>query len=259
MNKTIVNNISHHFTSDKGILSVLENISFTVEAGEIIVILGPSGCGKSTLLRCISGLLTFISGDISINDYSSSQALNEKHIGFAFQDAALLGWRTVEENIKLPGEIGISSISAQNTKIKIDQLLSITKLEDFKNFYPSQLSGGMKQRVALARALFLEPKLLLLDEPFGPLDLLTRTNLTVELSKILREANIPTILVTHSIEEAVFLASRIIIFSSLPGRIIEEIEVEFNSSRDYSLFEEKKYLELVSHSRSTLLSYWENN
>jgi len=257
MSETYINNVSHRFVTKGKILPVLKHVSFNVKTDEIIVVLGPSGCGKSTLLRCISGLLTPTAGIISIDGSIPNEALKKKQIGFAFQEPALLEWKTAEQNILLPEDIGRSSYSEIEIENKLQNLLNLIKLQNFRNYYPAQISGGMKQRVALARALLLEPKLLLLDEPFGSLDLLTRTNLTVELSKILQKTKVPTIIVSHSIEEAIFLATRLIILSSLPGSIIEEIEIKFNKPRDFSLFDQKQFIDLVSHSRATLLRHWD--
>ena len=238
-------------------LTVLENINFSINEKESIAFLGPSGCGKSTLLRCISGFLIPQSGNISLNNYSPSQYIEKKESGFAFQAPALLEWKNVKENIELPENIGISTMSEQEKKERLSFLLELTELKGFENYYPNQLSGGMKQRVSLARSLFTNPKLLLLDEPFAALDLLTRTTLAIKLRKMIDKINIPTILVTHSIEEAVIFADRIIILSALPTQIKKEINVSVRVDYIKSL-ENKEFQNTVSICRMLLLKGWKN-
>jgi NitT/TauT family transport system ATP-binding protein len=245
--------LSHAFYSRQGVLHVLRDISFAVRHGEIVTILGPSGCGKSTLLRCIAGLLPIQSGKVLITGLLPARALEEKAIGFAFQDSGLLPWRTVSENILLPSELGDARRKGGDVASRLEWLLDIMKLSDFREYLPAQISGGMRQRVSLARALLLQPKLLLLDEPFGSLDLLTRTSLSVELGRVVHETSIPTIIVTHSVEEAVFLGTRVVILSELPASVVETVETKFQAPRDLSLLEHPDLLTLVGHCRSLLI------
>ncbi len=260
MNKTIVDHVSHSFFGDNKKLSVLNDISFQATDREVIVILGPSGSGKSTLLRIIAGLLNPSEGKVTVDGYTPDQACKKKWIGYAFQDPGLLEWRTVAQNITLPAEIGTIT---QNSKLSIEnrlqELLELVKIKDFKNFSPQSISGGMKQRVALARALFFRPRLLLLDEPLGALDLLTRTHLMVELSRLFSQNESPTIMVTHSVEEAVFLATRLIVFSSIPAQIIETIDIDFVQPRTLELLERPEYQKIVSYCRHTIFSKWAKN
>jgi len=234
-------------------LLILENFSLELEVYKPISILGPSGCGKSTLLRCISGYLSISEGTIKINELSPEEARINKKIGFAFQEPALLEWCNVEENIMLPEKIGKKVMTDLESKERLSFLLQLTGLEKFRNYYPYQLSGGMKQRVSLARALFTKPNLLLLDEPFASLDLLTRTQLAINLRKMIQEVKIPTILVTHSIEEAIIFANRIVILTSLPTKVKEIIDVDLKIE-DIKSLESAEFLTVVSKCRTLLLT-----
>jgi len=249
---TEVHGLNHSYETNSGILPVLSDISLRVEPGETISIIGPSGCGKSTLLMCIAGLVSPSSGQISVSGSSPRQAMETQAIGFAFQDSGLLAWRTVRENICLPIELCRNEKTSTRAREKVDRLLSLTHLTKFQDFYPGQLSGGMKQRVSLARALILDPKILLLDEPFGALDLLTRTELSVELSRIIFDTCIPTILVTHSLEEAVFLGTRVLFMSKLPGSIQEELSVDFALPRSLPLLSDDEFMNDVKQCRSIM-------
>lgn len=233
-------------------IDVIKEINFGVSLKESISILGPSGCGKSTLLRIISGFLKTNTGIVDLNGFTPNQYIKKKEIGFAFQEPALLDWKNIKENIELPENIGISTMSEQEKKERLSFLLELTELKGFGHYYPYQLSGGMKQRVSLARSLFTNPKLLLLDEPFAALDLLTRTTLAIKLRKMIDKINIPTILVTHSIEEAVIFADRIIILSALPAQIKKEINLNVRVDNIESL-ENKEFQNIVSMCRMLLL------
>ena len=198
-------------------IHVLDNIDLTVEHGEFVSVLGVSGCGKSTLLRIIGGLDSASSGSITVNGMTVDKPTRK--IGFVFQDHRLLPWLTAEENIKLvldkkndPGAVA-------------DHYLKLVGLDGFSKSYPAQLSGGMSQRVAIARALATKPDILLLDEPFGALDAMTRINMQHELRNIWRTENITMILITHDIDEAVFLGQRVVVMSSRPGRIKEVFNI----------------------------------
>lgn len=259
MNKIVIETLSHEFVHRGNPLPVIDNFSLTATEQETVAILGPSGCGKSTILRCIAGFIQPNKGNIVVNGLPAIIAAKEKKIGFAFQEPALLEWATVLENILLPSRLGIRTISTSQAESKAFQLMSLMGLKGFDSFYPLQLSGGMKQRVALARAMLLEPSLLLLDEPFGSLDLLTRTRLIVEFSKILKEARIPVILVTHSIEEAVFLADKVLVLSPRPCSIIKEIRPNLTELKDLHLFEKRGFLDAVAECRKILLEHWNND
>jgi NitT/TauT family transport system ATP-binding protein len=256
MNQTIIQNLSHTYINNGKGIKVISEFSLTVNANETIALLGPSGCGKSTILRCIASLLKPTAGTVFVNDMLSIDALKQKRIGFAFQEAALLEWATVMENILLPGIIGPFNCSENPLKQKGKELLSLMGLDEFDNFYPAQLSGGMKQRVALARALLLQPSLLLLDEPFGSLDLLTRSNLIIEFSKILSEISIPCIMVTHSIDEAVFLADKVLILSPRPCKIVAEVYPNLNEKRSFDTFDSIEFTAKVAACRKLLFKSW---
>jgi len=216
-----VQNVSHHFVINGEKLAVLDNVNLSVKPGEFIALLGPSGCGKSTLLRLAAGLETPRKGHlfeegVPITEPDPSRIL-------VFQDPTLFPWRTVRANVAT----GLEARGLIKTHgHRVDEALRIVKLEKFANAYPNQLSGGMAQRVAIARALVNDPHLLLLDEPFGKLDSLTRLGLQQELTKLWQDAGFTAILVTHDVEEALLLANRIVVFSDRPARIVHEVSVD---------------------------------
>ena len=201
-----------------GTVSVLSGVDLTVDAGEFLSILGPSGCGKSTLLRVIADLLDPLGGEISILGKSPGEARRAREVGFVFQDSTLLPWRTVTANIELPYVIG-GRYAVSGAPDRTAGLLGMLGLDGLGGRYPHQLSGGQRQRVAIARALLTEPKLLLMDEPFGALDEITRDRLNDELLRLWRRTGTTILFVTHSIMEAVYLGQRIMVLSANPGRI----------------------------------------
>lgn len=213
--------VSHRYDLDGKELQVLDNVSLSVAPGEFVALLGPSGCGKSTLLRLAAGLETPTIGDVR-EDGRSITAPNPDRI-LVFQDATLFPWRTVRGNIA----IGLEARGLiREREHRIDEVLELVKLEGFADFYPHQLSGGMAQRAALARALVNDPKLLLLDEPFGKLDSLTRLRMQNELLDLWKNAGFTALLVTHDVEEALLLADRVIVLSDRPASIVAEIHVD---------------------------------
>ncbi|MDP2364663.1 MAG: ABC transporter ATP-binding protein, partial [Ignavibacteria bacterium] len=206
-------------------LHVLDEISFNVNAGEFVSVIGPSGCGKTTLLKIISGLIKPTKGDIVIKGNSVDLALKKREFGIVFQNPVLLPWRNARENIELPLEI----LDYKTLKNSSRRLLEIVGLKDFENFYPKELSGGMQQRVAIARALILEPSILLMDEPFGALDEITRNRMNLELLRIWKEEKVTTsaiVFITHSIPEAVFLSDKIVVLSHRPAKVERIIDVD---------------------------------
>jgi NitT/TauT family transport system ATP-binding protein len=213
--------ITMTYLGQQGSLEALEGVSLQVGAGEFLCIVGPSGCGKSTLLRVLGGLVRPTSGRV----YLGGELLTapRRQIGFVFQKANLMPWRTVLRNVTLPLEV--KGLKAEEAGQQARELLKLVGLEGFENAYPHELSGGMEQRVAIARALIHDPAILLLDEPFGSLDALTRENMNLELLRIWQAKRKTVVMVTHSIQEALFLADRILVMSSRPGRIEATVAV----------------------------------
>lgn len=221
-----VQRLHYHFPNQPQ-TAVLENVHFNVQPGEFVAIVGPSGSGKTTLLRLLAGLLFPTRGNISINQKKPGELKGK--IGLVFQHYAAFPWLSVEQNIAFGLDIRKTMLGIRNQKI--ERLLSITSLHDHKNRWPEELSGGQKQRVALARTLALEPNLLLLDEPFGALDAITRQQIQQSLQELFREFEPTTVLVTHEIEEALFLADRIMVLQRKPARITAGIQNPFPKPR----------------------------
>ena len=225
-----ITDVSITFTSKRGRVSALEGVDLDVQAGEFITIAGPSGCGKSTLLKAVAGLTLPSSGRVRLNGEDVTGPRQD--IGYVFQRAALLEWRSVRGNILLQAEMrGMDSKKAQ---ARADELIEMTGLTGFEKALPHELSGGMQQRVSLCRALLHEPRVLLRDEPFGALDALTREKMSVELNRIWAQTGTTVLLVTHSVAEAVYLASRVVVMSPRPGRILEEHRVDLPAERGYA-------------------------
>ncbi len=211
-------------------LQALSSIDLEVSRGEFVSLIGPSGCGKSTLLRLIADLLTPTSGDVTVLGKSAERARVEQDYGMAFQSASLFEWRKVAANIELPLEL--MGWSRADRKARSAEMLELVKLPDFGDSYPWQLSGGMQQRVAIARALSFKPELLLMDEPFGALDEMTREHMQNELLAITAELGTTVVFVTHSISEATFLSDRVVVLSPRPGRVHTVVDVEMSDRSD---------------------------
>lgn len=219
-----INNLTKIFEANGKKVTALDNINLNIEEGNFVSIIGGSGCGKSTMLRIIGGLENQYNGQVIVNGSSVTKASRDK--GFIFQDHRLLPWLTVKENIQF------SLPDSQKNNIElIKENLELVGLSDFENAYPKQLSGGMAQRVAIARALSNKPKILLLDEPFGALDAITRMNLQEQILKIWRKEKITMIIVTHDIDEAVYLGSKVVVMTPRPGRIKKIIDVDLGTPR----------------------------
>jgi NitT/TauT family transport system ATP-binding protein len=205
-------------------VAALSGIDLDIQPGEFVSLIGPSGCGKSTLLRLIGDLLEPTAGEVTVFGKSAHEARMDQDYGMVFQHAGLFDWRKVSANIELPLELRGWSKADRSTRSQ--EMLDLVKLPDFGGHYPRQLSGGMQQRVSIARALSFEPKLLLMDEPFGALDEMTREHMQVELLRIWEETGTTVVFVTHSIPESAFLSNRVVVLSPRPGRVHSIIDVD---------------------------------
>ncbi len=230
-------------------VDALSNVSLSIKEGEFVSLIGPSGCGKSTLLRLIADLSEPNSGSILVNGKSAHQARLDQDYGMAFQQAGLFEWRKVRKNIELPLEL--KGWDKAKRSARANELLDLVKLSEFGDHYPWELSGGMQQRVAIARALANDPKLLLMDEPFGALDEMTREHMQAELISICEATNKTVIFVTHSIPEAVYLSNRVVVMSPRPGRITKVVDVELGR-RDDEARDTNEFFKKVSEVRDAL-------
>ncbi len=231
----VIDGVTHDFPGRRGHpLRVLDGVSLSIGDGELVALLGPSGCGKSPLLRILAGLIAPTTGDVSIAGMAPGELSRRHRIGIAFQDHALLPWLSTRANIALPFRLA----GWRSDESRVDELLCLVGLEGFADARPAQLSGGMRQRASIARALALRPSVLLLDEPMGSLDAVTRRRLTVELQHVWLNDRVTTVLVTHSVEEAVFLADRVIVLSARPGRVLADRPITLPRPRQASLLHE---------------------
>ncbi len=245
-------NVSKTFRIKDGTtVHALDNITLDVKEGEFVSLIGPSGCGKSTLLRLIADLVPPTEGLVMVNGKSAAQARKTRDSGFVFQNATLYDWRTVIKNVELPLEI--MGFSREEREHRAREMLALVELKGFENKYPWQLSGGMQQRVSIARALAFKPRILLMDEPFGALDEMTRERMNNELLSIYTEfKEMSVIFVTHSIAEAVYLSTKVIVLSPRPGRIAEEIEIHLPQPRGPETREHDDYFHLTAQVRHAL-------
>jgi NitT/TauT family transport system ATP-binding protein len=240
------------FNTDRGLVTALQNVTVDLPEHGFVSLLGPSGCGKSTLLRVVADLLTPSAGTVSVLGSTSEQARKNRELGFVFQDAALLPWRTAIDNVRLPLQVGGGAKIAGNDSP--EALLELVGLQGRENAYPHELSGGMRQRVAIARALVCRPRVLLMDEPFGALDEITRDRLNEELLRIWGRTGTTILFVTHSIPEAVFLSQQVLVLSSHPGRIREVVGIDLPFPRQLAVRDTPEFTARTAHLRRLLAS-----
>jgi NitT/TauT family transport system ATP-binding protein len=231
-------------------LDALVDIDLVVRPGEFVSLIGPSGCGKSTLLRLVADLIQPTSGTVTVNGKPAHQARLDQDYGMAFQQSGLFEWRTVERNVELPLEL--KGWDRDRRRARSREMLELVKLAEFATHMPWQLSGGMQQRVAIARALAAHPGLLLMDEPFGALDEMTREHMQAELLRICADTGTTCVFVTHSIPEAVYLADRVVVMSPRPGRIVEIVDVGLGRNRSELTREATAFFERVTEVREAL-------
>jgi len=240
-----ITGVSKVYRTLDGEIPSVSAVDLSVNDGEFVVIVGPSGCGKTTLLKMVSGLLLPSEGEVRVE----GKAITKPHgnVGIVFQSAMLLPWRNVLKNVMMPVEVKKLPVSTYETRAR--ELLKLTGLDGFENKYPWQLSGGMQQRVSICRALVHDPKIVLMDEPFGALDAMTREHMNVELMRIQRETKKTILLITHSIPEAVFLANRVVVMTPRPGKIAAIYDVPLPSLRTLDMMSSTAFMEMTQKLR----------
>lgn len=245
-----VHDVSVAFDTADGPVRALSDIELQIDKGDFVAFIGPSGCGKTTLLRVIADLEPCTGGATLVNDQSPREARLSRCYGYVFQTPTLLPWRTVEKNIHLPLEV--MGFSKQEQRRRARHYLEMVNLGEFGKKFPWQLSGGMQQRVSIARALCFDPDILLMDEPFGALDEITRDRLNEQLLQLWSKTRKTVVFVTHSIPEAVFLATKVVVISARPGRIIDTIECDFPEDRGLDIRDTPKFREIARRVREQL-------
>jgi NitT/TauT family transport system ATP-binding protein len=241
----LADRVSKVFALPSGPLTAIEDVSFEVRTGEFVTIIGPSGCGKSTILRLVADIYQPSAGTMRVDGLDPAEARRRRELGVVFQDPSLFPWRDVLGNVLLPLEIAGRSARADGRAVA-QELIRLVGLDGFEHVRPSQLSGGMRQRAAIARALVLGPRVLLLDEPFGALDEITRLRMNNELLRIWADSETTALLITHSLAEAVFLSDRVLVMSPRPGRITAEVAIDLPRPRPPQVQREPHFFELVN-------------
>jgi NitT/TauT family transport system ATP-binding protein len=249
-NAIALHDVSKVFRSRSGDVQALAGIDLAIRAKEFVCLLGPSGCGKSTILSLLAGLTKPTNGTVEIDSHSVDVARKRHEIGLVFQDAVLLPWRTVAENVALPLEV--LRLSRGERRDRIQAVLNLVRLEGFEHCFPHELSGGMRQRLGIARALSFDPRVLLMDEPFGALDALTRDKMSVELLRIWDQQHKTVVFVTHSISEAAFLSDRIVVMTARPGRIAAIVDNPLQRPRSFDMRDSIDFIALTKRLRTLL-------
>jgi NitT/TauT family transport system ATP-binding protein len=248
--------VSKRFQLEGQQVDALEDVTLRVAPGEFCSLIGPSGCGKSTLLRIVAALLPPSAGTVMVGRENATAARERRDLGFVFQDPILLPWRTALENVELPMQVA-RALPAAERRARARALLELVGLAEFERATPAQLSGGMQRRVGIARALALEPRTLLLDEPFGALDEITRQRMNAELLRIWGQARTTALLVTHNVGEAVYLSDRVLVMASKPGRIVGEVPIDLPRPRSLDMLEEPRFFEYSRQLTHMLLGHGE--
>jgi NitT/TauT family transport system ATP-binding protein len=249
----VVSGVSKVFGRDSTAVTALDDVSFDVPKGSFVSILGPSGCGKSTLLRLVAGLQPVTSGTIELGERTPEEMRRAREFGIVFQNPVLFDWRTVEQNVALPLQL-IGTPRAEASR-RVSEMIELVGLADFRKHHPWQLSGGMQQRVAIARALAFGPRFLMMDEPFGALDMMTRERMQTELLAIWSgQPGTTIVFITHSIAEAVLLSDRIVVMSARPGRVLRVIDVDLPRPRTDEARRAERFVEIESDIRALIFS-----
>jgi NitT/TauT family transport system ATP-binding protein len=245
--------VSVRFFTDRSSITAIRDLSLDVGIGEFLTLLGPSGCGKSTFLRVVADLVQPSQGQLQVLGVTPEAARLRRDIGFVFQDAALLPWRTALQNVELPLEVARSKTqSVKAARATPRELLEMVGLKGSEQAFPHELSGGMRQRVSIARALVSDPRILLMDEPFGALDEITRNRLNEELRRIWKELGMTILFVTHSIDEAAYLGQRVLMLATNPGRVQEIVPVQLSEDRTLNIRETPEFVQLAAYLRRVL-------